>query len=83
MHGARSALVADVMIFHEAVRYALEYNEFLKADEIPRAREMLRMGQERADYLLEGRTPWAVQSGLVVRGYFSKLDARNISCILQ
>ena len=74
MHGARSALVADVMIFHEAVRYALEYNEFLKADEIPRAREMLRMGQERADYLLEGRTPWAVQSGLVVRGYFSKLD---------
>ena len=73
-HGARSTLVADVLIFHEAVRYALEYGEFLKADEIEHAKEMLRMGQERADYLLEGRTPWAVQSGLVVRGYFSKLD---------
>ena len=67
-------LVADVLIFHEAVRYALQYNEFLKADEIPRAKELLRIGQERADYLQEGRAPWAVQSGLVVRGYFSKLD---------
>ncbi len=73
-HGSRSMLVADVLIFHEAVRYALQYNEFLKADEIPRAKELLRMGLERADYLQEGRAPWAVQSGLVVRGYFSKLD---------
>ena len=67
-------LVADVLIFYEAVRYALQYDEFLKADEIPRAKELLRIGQERADYLQEGRAPWAVQSGLVVRGYFSKLD---------
>ncbi len=73
-HGARSLLVADVLIFHEAVRYALENGEFLKAEEIQRAKEMLRLGQERADYLMEGRTPWAVQSGLVVRGYFSRLD---------
>ncbi len=73
-HGARSSLVADVLIFHEAVRYALEHEEFLKLEEVQRAKEMLRMGQERADYLMEGRTPWAVQSGLVVRGYFSKLD---------
>ncbi len=72
--GARSALVADVLIFHEAVRYALQYNEFLKPEEIGRAKEMLRQGQERAEYLAEGRTPWAVQSGLVVRGYFSNLD---------
>jgi len=66
--------VADVLIFHEAVRYALENGEFLKPEEIQRGKEMLRLGQERADYLLEGRTPWAVQSGLVVRGYFSKID---------
>lgn len=72
--GSRSSLVADVMIFHEAVRYALQYDEFLKPEEIARAHEMLRLGQERADNLAEGRAPWAVQSGLVVKGYFSKLD---------
>jgi pimeloyl-ACP methyl ester carboxylesterase len=66
--------VADVLIFHEAVRYALENNEFLKTEEIERAKEMLRLGQDRADNLLEGRVPWAVQSGLVVRGYFSRID---------
>jgi hypothetical protein len=57
--GARSNLVADVLIFHEAVRYALEYDEFLKPEEIQRAKDLLRMGQERADSLAE-RTPWAV-----------------------
>ena len=72
--GARSPLLADVLIFHEAVRYALENNEFLKPEEITQAKELLRIGQERAAYLMEGRTPWAVQSGLVVRGYFSKID---------
>ena len=51
-HGARSSLVADVLIFHEAVRYALEHEEFLKLEEVQRAKEMLRMGQERADYLM-------------------------------
>jgi dienelactone hydrolase len=73
-HGLRSPLVADVAIFHAAVRYALDYNEFLKPEEIARAKDMLRMGQERAEYLAAGRVPWAVQSGLVVRGYFSKID---------
>jgi dienelactone hydrolase len=72
--GLRSPLVADVAIFHEAVRYALHYNEFLKPEEVARAKEMLREGQQRADYLSGGRAPWAVQSGLVVRGYYSKID---------
>jgi len=72
--GLRSPLVADVAIFQAAVRYALEYNEFLKPEEVARAKEMLRMGQERAEYLAGGRAPWAVQSGLVVRGYYSKID---------
>lgn len=73
-HGPRSPLVADVAIFHEAVRYALQYNEFLKPEELKRAHEFLQIGRERAEQLALGRAPWAVQTGLVVRGYFSKID---------
>lgn len=68
------SLVADVQIFHDAVRYALTYNEFFKPEEIARGRELLRQGQERADQLAEGRTPWTTATGLVVRGYVSKID---------
>ncbi|MBK5295148.1 MAG: prolyl oligopeptidase family serine peptidase [Acidobacteriia bacterium] len=73
-HGARSLVVADIRIYHDAVRYALTYNEFLKAEEIPRARKLLEQGLERAHQLAEGRTPWASQTGLLARGYVSKID---------
>src|SRR5947209_1793567 len=53
------ALAPDVEIFHNAVRYALEYGEFFKPDEINRAKELLRQGQERADALAAGSAPWA------------------------
>ena len=68
------ALAPDVEIFHNAVRYALQYGEFFKADEINRAKELLRQGQERADALAAGSAPWASATGLVVRGYVSKID---------
>src|SRR6476620_4126720 len=41
-------LVADVLIYQEAVRYALQYNEFFKADEIAKAKVLLAHGEERA-----------------------------------
>lgn len=69
-----SALLPDVRIFHEAVRVALTYNEFFRPEEIGRARELLRQGQQRADDLLAGRAPWTTATGLVVRGYISKID---------
>jgi len=69
-----SPLVADVRIFHDAVRYALTYNEFLKSEEIFKARELLTQGEQRADALTKGDAPWARQTGLVVRGYESKID---------
>jgi hypothetical protein len=31
-------LLPDVMIYQEAVRYALQYNEFFKADEVAKAK---------------------------------------------
>ncbi len=67
-------LAPDVQIFHNAVRYALQNDEFFKADEIAKAKQLLRQGQERADALAGGDAPWAAATGLVVRGYVSKID---------
>lgn len=67
-------LLPDVLIYHEAVRYALEYNEFFKADEITKAKALLLHGEQRAQLLAEGKAPWTTATGLVVRGYVSKID---------
>jgi dienelactone hydrolase len=69
-----NALLPDVLIYQEAVRYALQYNEFFRADEIAKARALLRSGEERARQLANGESPWKSATGLVVRGYISKLD---------
>src|ERR1043165_7324624 len=69
-----NSLLPDVLIFHEAVRYALQYNEFFKASEIAAAKTLLQQGQERAAELAAGRSPWTTATGLVVRGYLSKID---------
>src|SRR5207249_201254 len=62
-------LLPDVMIYQQAVRYALEYNEFFKSDEIAKARVLLQEGEERARLLAQGQAPWTTATGLVVRGY--------------
>ncbi|MEP7274462.1 MAG: hypothetical protein ABI882_23430, partial [Acidobacteriota bacterium] len=71
---ADNPLLPDVLIYHEAVRYALKYNEFFKADEIAKARTLLQHGEERARQLSEGKSSWTTTTGLVVRGYISKID---------
>jgi dienelactone hydrolase len=67
-------LIPDVLIYQEALRYALEYNEFFNANEIGKARLLLQHGEERAAQLAEGKSPWTTATGLVVRGYVSRLD---------
>ncbi|HVY70356.1 MAG TPA: prolyl oligopeptidase family serine peptidase [Verrucomicrobiae bacterium] len=67
-------LLPDVQIFHNAVRYALAYNEFYRTNEVETARGMLLQGKDRASLLRQGKTPWATATGLVVRGYRSKID---------
>lgn len=69
-----STLLPDIQIFHEAVRYALQYNEFFAPEDIVRAKELLRDGQARADQLAQGQSPWTIAPGLVVRGYVSRLE---------
>jgi dienelactone hydrolase len=67
-------LLPDVQIFHNAVRYALTYDEFYAPGELAVARKMLTQGTERAQLLREGKAPWTTATGLVVRGYLSKID---------
>jgi predicted peptidase len=67
-------LLPDVLIYSEAVRYALQYNEFFKPEEIAKARLLLQHGEERARQLMEVKAPWTTATGLIVRGYVSKID---------
>ncbi len=67
-------LLPDVQIFHKAVHDALDYNEFISKDDIGRAKSLLKEGRDRADQLLAGKAAWDNATGLVVRGYVSKID---------
>jgi pimeloyl-ACP methyl ester carboxylesterase len=67
-------LLPDVQIFHNAVRYALEDELFYKSEDFNAATRLLAEGKERARLLQEGQAPWTTASGLVVRGYRSKVD---------
>lgn len=71
---AKNPLLPDVLIFREAVRVALTYNEFFKADEGPKALKLLDEGLLRARQLANGQSPWTTATGLVVRGYVSRID---------
>jgi hypothetical protein len=64
----------DVQVYAKAVQYALTYNEIFHLREIPVAKALLRQGLERARQLRQGAVPWNTASGLVVRGYVSRLD---------
>ncbi len=68
------ALLPDVQIFHNAVRYALEDEIFHNTKEFDAARKLLVAGQERVAQLRAGSAPWTTATGNVVRGYVSKLD---------
>jgi dienelactone hydrolase len=67
-------LLPDVQIYHNAVRYALRYDEFFNEREIAAAKTLLQQGMERAALLREGKAPWTTATGLVARGYVSKID---------
>jgi dienelactone hydrolase len=71
---SQSALLPDVEIFHKAVRWALDYDEFYRTNEVREARELLDLGHARVQQLREGSPGWLAQTGLVVRGYRSRID---------
>jgi hypothetical protein len=68
-------LLPDVQIFQKAVQNALAFDEFFNiTNEVPAARDLLRLGTDRANQLRSGQAPWTTAPGLIVRGYISKID---------
>jgi dienelactone hydrolase len=67
-------LLPDVQIYYNAVRYPLKYNEFYGVKQVGTAKAFLKQGQERAKDLREGKSPWTTATGLLARGYVSKID---------
>lgn len=77
-------LLPDVEIYHTAVRYGLDHNELyvvtdpktmkVTRNDIATARAHLKTGLRRARELQEGKPSWTKATGLVVRGYRSKID---------
>lgn len=57
------ALIPDVEVYHKAVRYALDYQEFQKEKEFEMAREQLATAPRRLASLREGDAPWLRQIG--------------------
>ncbi|NBR43373.1 MAG: hypothetical protein EBU04_11140, partial [Verrucomicrobia bacterium] len=66
--------LADLEIYHKAVDWASKYNEFFNKAEFKTAHDLIAEGKARAVSFLKGETPWTRQTGLVVRGYKSKID---------
>lgn len=64
----------DVEVFFKAVDGALRHDEFFRKQEFEEARELLQIGRERARQLAAGMHPWTRATGLVVRGYRSRID---------
>ncbi|MCI0704581.1 MAG: hypothetical protein L0241_26290, partial [Planctomycetia bacterium] len=71
-------LLPDVLIYEKAVRWAIDYKEIYdpKGSKTPgvNVKKVLAAGLERAKALKEGKTPWTMQAGPVLRGYKSKID---------
>ena len=71
LEGSRKA---DVLIFHKAVDWALRFDEFFNANQFTVAEELLKEGFVRLEALKAGKAPWREAKGLVVQGYWSKID---------
>ncbi len=69
-----SDYLPDAEVCYKAVHDALEYGEFFKPGEIDFAAELLKLGEERAKHLAEGKAPWTRETGNVFRGYRSEID---------
>jgi pimeloyl-ACP methyl ester carboxylesterase len=72
--GRQHQLLPDVIIFHNAVRYALDDQMFYQTKDVASARKLLALGNERLAQLRLGKHPWTTAVGLVPRGYRSRLD---------
>ena len=72
---AGHALEPDIEILSKAVDYALQHGEFYRPHEDFRlAIFALELAKRRIDDLLAGNPQWTTDTGLVLRGYRSRID---------
>ncbi|MCA8987345.1 MAG: prolyl oligopeptidase family serine peptidase, partial [Planctomycetaceae bacterium] len=67
-------LLPDVEIFSRGLRQNVEHQELFSEQDVKSAAQVLKEGLERAEALANKQAPWTTQTGLVVRGYRSKID---------
>ncbi len=67
-------LIPDIEVFHKAVAFTLADEMFHKPEEFGYAKDLLKLGMERAAQLAPGKPEWTTATGLTVRGYASRLD---------
>ncbi|WP_345683589.1 prolyl oligopeptidase family serine peptidase [Novipirellula caenicola] len=68
------SLIPDVEIFSRAIRDAISHRELFHKNDVAKAKEVLAEGHARAEALQNGDAPWTQQTGLVVRGFQSRID---------
>jgi hypothetical protein len=68
------ALLPDVQVCVKALEWGLNFDGAMQAKLLSTAREVLKVGIERAQHLQQGRAPWLAQTGKVIRGFRSRLD---------
>lgn len=67
-------LLPDVEIFYRAVRTNIDHRELFGKRDVRNAAVLTNEGRGRAADLLNGKPSWPNKTGLVVRGYRSKID---------
>ena len=73
-HSQLEPLLPDVEVMHKAVHWALVHDEFFRSNEVALARQLLKLGTARAAELRAGTASWLTATGLVVRGFRSRID---------
>ena len=64
----------NVEIFHKSADWAVRHGEIFDKKQIEIAKDHILQGLDRAAALRNGETPWNTATGLVARGYRSKID---------
>ncbi len=66
---------ADADLFHKGIIWALRYEKNLTTNDVALLKRALARGQQRADALLnDGKQPWTIRKGKVLRGFISAVD---------
>lgn len=67
-------LLPDVEVFARAVEQGVKHHELFSPRDITNCGGVMNVGLQRASQLLAGEAPWTTQTGLVVRGFRSRID---------